>query len=398
MPKACKQAVILAGGRGMRLRPLTNDRPKPMVSVHGRPFLEYLIELFKENDITDIVLLLGYMPEKIIDYFGDGARFGVNLKYSVGDLDWETGTRIREAKDLIADTFLLAYADNYWPMRLGLMMDFYNQGEAPYMVTAYNNRDGGAEYGYENNLQISENGPVLNYDRSRKAPGLSAVDIGFFILQKSILGFMPEHNFSFEAEILPKIIAQGKLAAYRTDHGYYPLTSPESLSKLEKFFAPRKVIFLDRDGIINKPIEGDYVRSPDQFKFLPDAVSFLRHLSEKNYEIYVITNQRGIGRGLMTEKDLENIHAKMTAELDRASVKISGIYHCPHLEEDKCFCRKPAPGLLHRAANENYINLYCSIFVGDRDSDVEAGNKAGCRTILVGPNENLLSAVEPILS
>ena len=79
-----KQAVILAGGRGMRLRPITDTIPKPMILFHNRPFLEYLIEMLKENEIKEVVLLLGYLPEKIVDYFGDGSKFGLKIKYSIG--------------------------------------------------------------------------------------------------------------------------------------------------------------------------------------------------------------------------------------------------------------------------------------------------------------------------
>lgn len=393
----CKQAVILAGGRGLRLRPLTDDRPKPMVEVNGRPFLEYLIDLLKENNIMDIVLLLGYMPEKIIRHFGDGSRYGVTIRYSVGDEEWETGKRLRQAADLLGGTFLLMYADNFWPMDINLMQDFYVRNKARYMVTVYNNRDGFAEYNRENNMLVAGDNSVLKYDRSRKDPQLNAVDIGFFVLQKSIIATMPERNFSFEIDTLPKVIAAGELVAFRTDHGYYSLTNPASLPKLERFFAPRKIIFIDRDGVINEPIKGDYVRSWSQFKFMADAVAGLGLLVQNGYEIFIISNQRGIGRGLMTEGDLEGIHSKMTAVLARHNINISNIYYCPHLEEERCFCRKPAPGLLHRAANENFINLRRSIFIGDQESDYEAGQAAGCKTILVGHKTCFLDAVHSII-
>src|SRR3989344_4142717 len=92
------QAVILAGGRGIRMMPYTADRPKPTVLVNGRPFLEYLIDFLKGQGITDIVLLLGYLPEKVTEHFGDGSKFGVNIKYSIGGIDDFTGTRVRNAK------------------------------------------------------------------------------------------------------------------------------------------------------------------------------------------------------------------------------------------------------------------------------------------------------------
>ena len=228
------QAVILAGGQGTRLRPLTNDRPKPMVEVVGKPFLEHILTMLKGNGIKEVVLLLGYMPEKIIDYFGDGKNFGIKIKYSVTPVDDETGTRIKKAKDFLDEKFLLLYSDNYWPAKLSHMHDFFKKSGALGTVTVYNNKEGFGEYGRENNMLVADDGLVLKYDRSRKDRELNAIDIGFFILRKSILDIMPEHNFSFEAEILPKLISEQKLFAYRTDDRYYPLTSVSFLPQLEK--------------------------------------------------------------------------------------------------------------------------------------------------------------------
>lgn len=232
-----KQAVILAGGQGVRLRPLTDDKPKPMVEVCGRPLLEYLFEVLKKNGIKEIVLLLGYMPQKIIDHFSDGEKFGVKIKYSVGSVDWETGTRIREAADLLDEKFLLMYSDNYWPIRLDLMEKFFDASGAHSTVTVYNNKDGFGEYGRENNVLVAEDGLVLKYDRSRKSEDLNGIDIGFFILPKSIVGSFPKHNFSFEIEVLPKLISERKLFAYRTDDRYYPFTSVSFLPQLELYIS-----------------------------------------------------------------------------------------------------------------------------------------------------------------
>src|SRR6185369_6652215 len=95
------QAVILAGGRGTRLLPLTISRPKPMILFHGRPFLEYLIDQLREQGFRRILLLLGYLPEIIMDYFGDGRRFGIQMDYHVTSVDDETGARLRSARDRI---------------------------------------------------------------------------------------------------------------------------------------------------------------------------------------------------------------------------------------------------------------------------------------------------------
>src|SRR5256886_6611329 len=111
------QAVILAGGRGTRLRPITDTRPKPMVEFHGKPFLEYIVEMLRDQGFERILMLLGYLPEVIQDHFEDGARWGVEIAYSVTGADDLTAHRLNVAADHLDPCFLLLYCDNYWPMR-----------------------------------------------------------------------------------------------------------------------------------------------------------------------------------------------------------------------------------------------------------------------------------------
>ena len=393
-----KQAIILAGGQGIRLRPFTDNLPKPMVSINGKPFLEYLVELLKESGVEEIVMLLGYLPEKITEYFGDGLKFGIRIKYSIGTAEDKTGTRIRNAASLLADKFLLMYGDNYWPMELSKMQSFYNKQGVLASTTVYNNKDGLGEYGFENNIAVREDGRILFYDKTRQDKRSNGVDIGFFILNKKVLDFMPKHNFSFEKEILPKLVNNEQLAGYRTDHPYYSITDIKFLERVKKFLTPKKVIFLDRDGVINKKMPPhDYVKKWEEFKFLPGAINALQLLKQNGYEIYIITNQRGISRGLMTEQDLENIHNNMKKELKSNGVELDGIYYCPH-DENMCECRKPKPGMFFAAAREHFLDLTKSVLIDDSESDIGAGKAIGCKTILITPNQNLLTIAELLIN
>ena len=223
----------------MRLRPLTDTLPKPMVTVAGKPFLEHLIEMLAKNGVTDVVLLLGYLPEKITRYFGDGSKFGVRISYSIGKVDDETGTRLRNAKDLLAERFLLMYCDNYWPLKLAEMTEFYSGKNTLASTVVYNNRDGAGEYGAENNVHVSPEELVGGYDSTRRDPKLNGVDIGFFILNKKIMDMMPGHNFSFQEVVLPQLIQKKQLAAYRTDERYYTITSVPFLRNTEAFLAQK---------------------------------------------------------------------------------------------------------------------------------------------------------------
>jgi D-glycero-D-manno-heptose 1,7-bisphosphate phosphatase len=209
---------------------------------------------------------------------------------------------------------------------------------------------------------------------------------------------MPDHNFSFEEETLPLMVGKRQLSGYQTEHRYYYISTMESLKQTEKFLEPQRVIFLDRDGVINrKPADKDYVKNWSEFHFLNGAIEALGLLTKSGYDIYVITNQRGVARGLMHEHDLKAIHGKLEEELEKHGAKLKQIYYCPHGRDDGCDCRKPKPGMLFRAASEHNINLTKAIFIGDNESDLQAGHSASCTTVLVTPEKSLLNIVNSMI-
>ena len=153
-----------------------------------------------------------------------------------------------------------------------------------------------------------------------------------------------------------------------------------------------KAVFLDRDGVINqKAPEHDYIKSWKEFCFLPGVQEAIRRIHQKGYLVIVVTNQRGIARGLMAENDLQEIHQKMCEELRKHGAHIDDIFYCPHDIKDNCTCRKPKAGMLISAQNKWDIDFTQSYIIGDSNSDIEAGQRVGCRGILM---TDLMKAVE----
>ncbi len=163
---------------------------------------------------------------------------------------------------------------------------------------------------------------------------------------------------------------------------------------------PGGAAFLDRDGTINlKAPEGDYVTSPDRVVLLPGAARAVRALNDAGVPTVVVTNQRGIALGRMSERDLDAVHERLAALHDEeAGARLDKILHCPH-DEGVCDCRKPGTGLLLRAAAElPGLSLGNSVMIGDSQSDVDAGHAAGMRTIRLGADaEDLWEAVQRVL-
>jgi D-glycero-D-manno-heptose 1,7-bisphosphate phosphatase len=147
----------------------------------------------------------------------------------------------------------------------------------------------------------------------------------------------------------------------------------------------RPAVFLDRDGVINARLPGAYVRTWAEFRFLWGVRAGLRLLRGAGFLLIGFTNQRGIGRGLMSETDLAEVHRRMQAELARAGVALDDIFHCPHDLADDCACRKPRPGMLVRAIARHGVDPSRSWIVGDSFTDLEAGQALGIPGVLVAP-------------
>ncbi|HEY3268953.1 MAG TPA: HAD-IIIA family hydrolase [Armatimonadota bacterium] len=146
---------------------------------------------------------------------------------------------------------------------------------------------------------------------------------------------------------------------------------------------PKAAIFLDRDGVLNSETRGAFVRTPEEFQWLPGAREGVAELCQAGWPVVLITNQSGIGRGLYTPDDLNAIHAKMEGDLAAYGAKLAAIYACPHVDSDACLCRKPLPGMLYQAAADLDLDLPRSTFVGDAQRDAQAGRAAGCRVVAV---------------
>ena len=389
------QAVILAGGRGERMRPLTDIRPKPMIEVCGKPFLEHQIIMLREQGFRRVLLLLGYLPEVVKDYFGDGSKWGMEIDYSVTAVEDYTGRRIKLAEAKLEDCFLLLYCDNYWPMAMDKMWQRFVESQAPMMVTVYTNKDNYTK----NVLKVDEVGFVSAYDKTRKTPGLQGTEISYAIVRKELVQQLPETNISFEETLFPSLIQNRQLAAYVTNHRYYSVGDTLRLPITESFLARSPAVILDRDGVLNeKAPRANYVRSWSEFKWLPNVLETLRRLREAGFRVIVVSNQAGIGRGVMTDDDLQAIHRQMVKEVAAAGGRIEAIYYCPHDWNDGCECRKPKPGMLFQAQHDFNLDLSRTLFIGDDERDAQAAEAAGCLPALVSDQNSLEKIVGELIA
>jgi D-glycero-D-manno-heptose 1,7-bisphosphate phosphatase len=381
------QAVILCGGQGTRLRPLTDNLPKPMVLANGKPFLESLLEQLSEQGIKRFLLLTGYRSEKIVEYFGDGAKFGWEISYSNGPTAWDTGKRLWEARNLIDEQFLLLYSDNFAQFKLRHLKTLhYKARTAITLLLAPKNKG---------NIKISEDGRVIDYDKNRVGEGFDYVEIGYMIVEKAQVfiefPFCQNFpNFSFSL-VLQKLAKKQNISGLIIRDPYHSISDPERLTITNQYLKSKKILLIDRDGTINKKAEqGQYILSWNEFQFIPETKKAMKKLSLHGYKFIVITNQAGISRGMLTEENLNEIHQKMIEELSREGVEILKIYMCPDHWDSRSDRRKPSPGMFFEASSDFSLRLDQCLYVGDDERDCMAAFNANCGMVYLG-NDQLLN-------
>ena len=232
------QAVILAGGLGTRLWPVTKRVPKPLVPVGGVPYLDHQIRLLKQQSLRDIVLLTGYLGEQIEERFGDGGRYGVHVRYSREQQPLGTGGALREARDLLAESFLVIYGDSYLPIEYASVGRLLTSTAASGVMAVY--RDLCSETNVRCNVALDTDSTVLRYDK-RAADGdvaLQYVEAGVLALRRSVLDLIPPAGaVSLEEQVFPILIERRRLLGFATQQRFYDMGTPARLRAIEEYLA-----------------------------------------------------------------------------------------------------------------------------------------------------------------
>ncbi len=380
--KRPQQAAILCGGLGSRMRPLTDTLPKPMALVNGRPFLEYLIEQMREQGIRRVLLLTGYRGEMIRDHFGNGAAFGVEIGYSYGPVEWDTGRRIWEARAQLEDSFLLLYSDNFIPFRLDKLLAFHARRKSIVSLLLQPKAGG--------NIRVDGGGEVTLYDPSRSQPGLDHVEIGYMVVERDVMFArydQPDISFS---QILMKLAQERQLSGMICRDPYHSISDPDRWKLAERYLAVKRILLIDRDGTISRrPPRGEYVTRWQEFHWIEETVESMRRLSAAGFRFIVLSNQAGIARGMVSAGAVDSINRRMVQGLKTHGVEVLDVYVCPHHWNDGCECRKPAPGMFFRASREHLLRMDRTVYIGDDPRDCLAADNAGCFSVMVGSQRNV---------
>lgn len=236
------QMVILAGGKATRLLPLTSNLPKSMLKIAGRPFLEYQLELLKEYEVKDILICLGYKGELMMDYFGNGEKFGVRLSYSFdGERLLGTAGALKKAYKLLDENFFLMYGDSYLPYNYKKIEEFFNgstgspsrlwreRSDKLSLMVIYKNKNR-----YDKSNIAIQDGLVRIYVKDLKGENLEYIDAGLSILKKEVLNLVPEDEAYDLQDLYRILISEEEMLAYEVKQRFYEIGSFEGLEEFRK--------------------------------------------------------------------------------------------------------------------------------------------------------------------
>ena len=214
------QAVILSGGLGTRLRPLTNRVPKPMVPIRGKPFLEYQLNLLKKNGITEVLLCVGYKWGLIRRYFGDGSKLGMKIAYSVDKNLLGTGGALKKARDFLNVKFLLLNGDTFLPVDYKEMISDFNKKNKIGLIAVVRNKIKSTT----GNVSMGPGGFITGYRRACRYAKFQYLDAGAGVYRREVIDFLPkEKKFSFEEIVYPRLISKRELSGYLFRGRFYDI-------------------------------------------------------------------------------------------------------------------------------------------------------------------------------
>ena len=396
----------MAGGKGTRVSSIASDIPKPMIPICGKPILEHQIECLKRNGLTEIILVIGHLGQRVRDYFGDGGRFGCDISFYTETEPLGTAGALYKIKNL-SDDFILLNGDTVFDIDFSRMIKFHQEKNAQVTLAVHPN-----SHPFDSALIITNgNNQVIGWlnKEDERTWYKNQVNAGIHILSAEFLKNCPQSKdkIDLDRDMLKPSISNGKIFAYSTPEYIKDMGTPERYAQVtsdiengivrrKNLSVKQKCVFLDRDGTINK--SNNFITRPEDLELIDGAADAIKKINDLGYLAIVITNQPVIARGEVDLATLDLINKKMETDLGRQGAYIDDLFFCPH-HPDKgfpgerpeykidCDCRKPKPGMILKAAEKYNIDLSISYMVGDDMRDVKAGINAGCIPVFLTNNK-----------
>ena len=379
-----RQAVVLVGGRGTRLGELTDTLPKPMLPVGERPFLDILLGEIARHGLTDILLLTGYRGDVIAARYDGRNIGGANIRCIQEAEPMGTAGALRTAASALDEEFLMLNGDCLFDINLLAIPLVEADGRWVAKIALRQIADA-SRYG-----TVELEATRIVQFRERGGANAALINGGIYILRREILDHIPEGPSSIERDIFPALADQGLAFGAPFEGFFLDIGIPADYERAQALIPAaltRPAAFLDRDGVLNH--DDGYTHRPDHFRWIEGAVEAVRHLNDRGFYVFVVTNQAGVARGFYDETTVQALHGWMQSQLAPYGAHIDAFYYCPHHPDGTvqtyrriCDSRKPGSGMFERALRQWPVDRANSFVIGDRQSDLEAGARVGIAGVL----------------
>ncbi len=388
---AMRECIILSGGLGTRLQHLLPDTPKALAPIRDTPFLTYIIQYLIDQKVNRFIFSLGHLHEKIEEFIHTQFPH-LDSVFIIEQEALGTGGAIAKACEAVqSDNYFVINADTYYPIDFDALENFHVQSNSPFTIALkpFIRPD---RYG---TVQFQIDGRITQF-LEKKQTDFGFINGGIYCVSKNLFTALNGPKvFSLEKEVFEQRIQDIPIYAQVHDEFFIDIGIPEDyykaqnlLSDLERIPKPKKSLILDRDGVINVKLDG-YVTKVEEFKFIPGFLESIKKIAEKFDYLFIVTNQQGIGKGIMSETDLETLHQFMQAELLKHDIQMDKIYYCPHLEMEYCNCRKPQPGMLDNIKLDfPDMSFQHAVLIGDMSSDMKLAKSRNIFSILLSNDDH----------
>ena len=382
------KAVILAGGRGERLLPITETLPKPLIPIGGKPIIAHQLEQLQRVGIKEVIVLTGYLASSVKSYC-DTLNFDLEIICIESSPDDSSARRILKSRNFIGDNFLLIYCDNYILADIDILNVLKSETELTFLIEP---RVEGNIYRDERGLAIYDSGPRSSKNRFVELGNIAIKSAAFWILLEKLKDLpLCMQEFSKEHDC----------SSVQITSGFWSISN---LCRYLEIIANRKIVILDRDGVLlEKMPKREYVTTYEDYKPMYVNWEGLRNIGKLGVDFIIATNQPGVAIGTVSESFLLGLHRKLVSDLLNFGVNILAVYICKHHWDANCVCRKPEPGMLLKAISDFDIRKGQTLYVGDDDRDLLAAQAADIGGLLIGKDHagkfdypNVKSALQAI--
>lgn len=409
------EALIMAGGFGTRLSDITKGEiPKPMAIIAGKPIMEWAIICLKKYGVNNLYVSVSYLSEKIVEYFGDGSKFGVKINYIKEETPLGSGGALYYLKNKVSGDFIVCSGDTIFDINIKKMLAFHKKRKAKITLLTHPNN-----HPYDSDIILTDRNDrvkgILLKNTHEQEYCKNNVNAGFFIISSTTLDYFDTlKKVNMEHDFVLSVIKSGqKVCAYKSTEYIKDVGTPERFYKTQgeienglvsarNLQNKQKAIFLDRDGTINK-YDG-FINTPQKLELYDFSAQAIKKINQSGYLAIVVSNQPVIARGEATFGQVEEIFDKMETLLGKEGAFVDAIFYCPHHPhkgfkgevkrlKKECDCRKPKIGMLIKAQKKFNLDLSKCYIVGDSDLDVLTGINAGIKTVRINSELNQESYV-----